>query len=101
MAETVTLIDHQAIRDWAAARIGVPAIVDVSPESGTQPLLRIVFDQAAYQNEYRSEQLSPYGGIEFVEWDDWFKVFDENGLALVVATEHPGRLDSYHEFVRR
>ena len=36
MAETVTLTDHEAIRDWAAARIGAPAIVDRSAQPGTQ-----------------------------------------------------------------
>ena len=45
MAETIVLTDHEAIREWAAARTGVPAIVDTSAEPGPQPLLRIVFDQ--------------------------------------------------------
>ena len=53
MAETVLLTDHTAIRDWAAARSGFPAIVDVSPEGGTQPMLRLVFDQQAYQDQDR------------------------------------------------
>ena len=34
MADTVTLTDHDAIRDWAAARIGFPAIVDTSAAIG-------------------------------------------------------------------
>ena len=35
MAETITLTDHEAIRDWAAARAGAPAVVDISPAGGT------------------------------------------------------------------
>jgi predicted Zn-dependent protease len=49
MADTVTLTDHEAIRDWAAARAGSPAVVDVSPESGMQPMLRIVFGQQIFR----------------------------------------------------
>jgi hypothetical protein len=96
MADTVTLTDHEAIRDWAAARMGFPAIVDVSTEAGTQPLLRIVFDQASYQ-----ERPVNMGGYELVEWDDWFKEFDKQELALVVLADQPGRRDSFHEIIRR
>lgn len=101
MADTVTLTDHEAIRDWAAARIGAPAIVDISPAAGTQPLLRIVFDQAAYQDQDQPERAVTSGGYELVEWDDWFKVFDEQELALVVAADTPGVRESFHQIVRR
>ena len=56
MAETVLLTDHTAIRDWAAARSGFPAIIDISPQGGTQPMLRLVFDQRAYQDQDRAER---------------------------------------------
>ena len=101
MADTVLITDHQAIRDWAAARSGFPAIVDISPAGGTQPMLRLVFDQAAYQDQDRADRPTNAGGYELVEWDDWFKVFDENRLALVVEEEVPGRHDNYNQFVRR
>ena len=68
MAETVTLTDHEAIRGWAAARAGFPAIVDVSPESGTQPMLRIVLGQEAYADNDRAERPVNAGGYELVEW---------------------------------
>lgn len=101
MAETVTLTEHEAIRDWAAARAGAPAIVDVSPASGTQPMLRLVFDQRAYQDFDQAERPVNAGGVELVEWDDWFKLFEESELALVVSKEVPGQRDSFHEFIRR
>lgn len=101
MADTVTLTDHEAIRDWAAARMGFPAIVDVSTEAGTQPLLRLVFDQAAYQDMDLQERPVNAGGYELVEWDDWFKEFDKQELALVVLADQPGRRDSFHEIIRR
>lgn len=98
MAETITLTDHEAVRDWAAARAGFPAIVDVSPESGTQPMLRIVFGQQAYEDNDRPVNPS---GPDLVEWDEWFKLFDKLDLALVVAEDRPGIRESSYEMVRR
>ena len=101
MAETVLLTDHAAIRDWAAARSGFPAIVDISPEGGTQPLLRLVFDQHAYQDQDQPERPVNAGGYDLVEWDEWFMLFDEAELALVVAEDVPGRRENFHRIVRR
>lgn len=98
---TVTLTDHEAIRDWAAARMGAPAIIDTSPESGTQAQPRIVFDQIAYQDQDRADRPQNAGGWDLVEWSEWFEVFDAAELALVVAEDRPGIRDSWHEFVRR
>ncbi|MHA6642430.1 hypothetical protein [Mesorhizobium sp. A623] len=101
MTETVTLTDHETIRDWAAARAGAPAVVDVSPESGTQPMLRIVFGQQAYADNDRPERPTNAGDYELVEWDDWFKLFDESALALVVAKDQPGLREASYEMIRR
>ncbi|TGQ43821.1 MULTISPECIES: hypothetical protein [unclassified Mesorhizobium] len=101
MADTITLTDHEAIRSWAAARAGFPAIVDVSPEAGTQAMLRLVFGQHAYQDVDEGERPVNAGGYELVEWDEWFKLFDERQLALIVAKDQPGRREQHHEFVRR
>jgi hypothetical protein len=57
MADTIMLTDHEAIRSWAAARAGFPAIVDVSPETGTQALLRLVF---AVEQPGRREQFHEF-----------------------------------------
>ena len=100
MTDTVTLTDREAIRDWAAARMGFPAIVDVSAEAGTQPLLRIVFDQAAYQDQDLQERPVNAGGYELVEWDEWFEEFRKQELALVVAADRPGVRDSFHQIIR-
>ncbi len=101
MAETVMLTDHQAIRDWAAARAGSPAVVDISPEAGTQPILRIVFGQQAYEDVDRPERPANSGGFDLVEWDEWFKLFDKARLAMVVSRDVPGQREEFHEFVRR
>lgn len=98
---TKTLVDHQEIRDWTAARAGIPAIVDISPAGGTQPMLRLVFGQSAYQDRDQPERPPNAGGVELVEWDEWLALFEENGLALVVNEETPGVRESYYELVRR
>jgi hypothetical protein len=101
MTKTITLTDHDAIRDWAAGRAGAPAVVDISPAAGSQPMLRIVFGQHAYQDQNRPERPVNAGGYDLVEWDEWFKLFDERELALVVSEEVPGVRDEFHELVRR
>ncbi|MGD9914081.1 MAG: hypothetical protein AB7S80_08365 [Rhizobiaceae bacterium] len=101
MTETVTLTDHDAIRDWAAARAGFPAIVDVSAASGTQPMLRLVFGQHAYQDVDRAERPQNAGGTELVEWDEWFELFDKEELAVIVAQDRPGVRDSWHQITKR
>lgn len=98
---TITLVDREAIRDWAAARAGIPAIVDISPAGGTQPMLRLVFGQVAYQDQDQAERPPNAGGVELVEWDEWFSLFEESGLALVVNEDTPGVRDSFYELVRR
>lgn len=101
MVDTVLITDHQEIRDWAAARAGFPAVVDISPAGGTQPMLRLVFGQHAYEDQDRADRPVNAGGYDLVEWDEWFKLFDEHKLALVVAEDVPGVRDSFHEIVRR
>lgn len=98
---TITLTDHEAIRNWAAARMGSPAIVDISPAGGVQPMLRLVFDQAAYQDQDRPERPQNAGGVELVEWEEWFALFDQQELALKVNEDVPGMREDYHEIVRR
>ena len=100
MAETVTLTDHDQIRDWAAARMGFPAVVDVSPAGGTQPMLRIVFDQMAL-NAGENQYTDRIGGLDLASWEDWFAEFDGQNFGLLVEDERPGVLDDYYEFVPR
>lgn len=98
MPGTVTINRHEDVRDWASARAGFPAIVDVSPDSGVQPMLRLVFDEQAYQD--RAERPANAGGYELVEWDEWFRLFDKLKLALVVAADGPGPRDNSYEIIR-
>ncbi|MHC1548726.1 hypothetical protein [Phyllobacterium sp. K27] len=104
MAETTLLTDHQAIRDWAGARSGVPAIRDAADLIGvTEPILMIKFGQEVYKDndETGSDRPDELGSSRLVEWDEWFDLFDRKQLALVVSTEIEGQRDEFHELVRK
>lgn len=100
MAETRLLTNHDEIRDWAAARAGQPALNDpVLGTAETDPVLCFAFGQHAYQDTDRGAQ--PMGGVQIIDWETWFRMFDERELALVVSEDVPGRREEFHEFVRR
>lgn len=102
MADTVTLTDHDDIRTWAAARLGVPAFANPPSYADDQtPSLLILFDQVAYEDQDQGADPAMSEVPELVEWDDWLALFDKLKLALVVAKEEPGRLDQFHELIRR
>lgn len=98
---TRTLTAHDEIRDWVAARMGTPAIVDISPAGGTQPMLRLVFDQAAYQDQDQPERPQNAGGVELAEWEEWLDLFEKSRLALVVNEDVPGQRNNDYQIVRR
>lgn len=100
MAETRVLTDHDKIRDWAAARAGQPALNDpVLGSAETEPVLCFAFGQHAYQDTDRGAQ--PIGGIRPIDWDEWFRIFEERRLALVVNEDVPGQREEFHELIRR
>ena len=73
MTDTRTLTDRDEIRDWAASRMGSPAFIDQSstPGGAAEPVLTILFDQAAYQDQDTGPDRPPaLGGPELVDWDD-------------------------------
>jgi hypothetical protein len=104
MTETRLLTDHQEIRDWAAARSGIPAIRDPEELIGSdKPVLSIQFGQHAYEDDDRegADRPEDFGRPRLVEWDEWLALFDQEGLGLVVAEDVPGQRDEFHEIIRR
>jgi hypothetical protein len=103
MADTRTLTDHEAIREWAAARMGAPAMRPAEPAIGIdEPVLTLLFDQQAYEDQDRGADRPPtMGDLEMVEWDDWFEVFDRHRLALVVNEDRDGVRENFYEIVVR
>ncbi|MGV3491053.1 MAG: hypothetical protein ACO1OG_06985 [Devosia sp.] len=97
---TQVLVKHDEIRQWAVARSGNPAIEDRVSAIGGPLVLRIVFDQMALnagENQYGDR----IGGLDLVDWAEWFEEFDRLNYGLLVEDERPGVLDDYYEFVPR
>jgi hypothetical protein len=85
MADNVTTIDHDAIRQWTEARGGSPARVRLADGGDHIGLLRIAFGQVD-------------GAVQVIPWDVFFEVFEASGLALV---HDPDPASRYFRFVRR
>jgi hypothetical protein len=81
--------------------MGVPAFGDPPTSEHSDPELLILFDQIAYEDEDNMADRPMSEAPELVGWDEWFELFDKKHLALVVAKEVPGRLDQFHELIRR
>jgi hypothetical protein len=85
-----TTTDHDEIRRWVEEHGGTPAIVR-GTEEGDGGVLRIDFPGGS-------------GGesLEHVSWDEWFRIFDERGLALLYQEEKADGQDStFFKLVRR
>ena len=67
MSSSETTRDHDTIRKWAEARNGHPARVKGSGEGG---ILRIDFGD-------------PEDSLEQISWEEFFAIFDENGLSFL------------------
>lgn len=88
MSKATTTTDHDEIRKWAEARGGRPAQVK-DTESGDSALLRFDFGEP-------DERLEP------IEWDEFFRIFDENELALLHQDETAGgKTSRFSKLVRR
>ncbi|MCV0397213.1 MAG: hypothetical protein K5872_14735 [Rhizobiaceae bacterium] len=86
MTEARTTTDHDRIRSWIEERDGKPARVAESGEGG---ILRVDFDPS-------DEGLEPIG------WDEFFRIFDENGLAFLHQDRtEDGSISRFNKFVDR
>jgi hypothetical protein len=68
---TLTTQDHDEIRAWAEARGAEPATVPGTEHDDHLGVLR--FDFPGYGGE----------SLEHVDWDTWFKTFDDRNLTFV------------------
>ena len=72
MAETTT--DHDTIREWAESHGGKPAAVDRTHEKGDVGIVRLMFPKA---------RQSEHGSLVEISWEEFFRQFEESGLALL------------------
>jgi hypothetical protein len=86
MSEAKTTTDHDEIRKWVKERDGQPAVVRTKGQGG---ILRIDFGE-------------PEETLETIEWDEFFRIFDENDLAFLYQDKAGGAGTSrFNKFVER
>lgn len=88
MSEATTTTDHEAIRRWVEERDGRPARV-AETASGGGGLLRIDFGE-------------PEERLEEIDWETFFRIFDENDLAFLHQEKtSDGSTSRFFKFVAR
>ena len=91
MASARPTVDHEEIRRWAEARDGKPACVRGTGGRGDVGMLRIDFPG-----------YSGGDSLEEISWDEWFRQFDENNLALLIQEQTAdGELSNFNKLVSR
>ncbi len=68
--QTLATREHEVIRRWADARGGKPATVPGTEHGDHAGVLRITFGDGGNR-------------LEEIDWDEWFKPFDERELVFV------------------
>jgi len=97
MAEMRAITDHDEIRHWVEMRNGKPALRQPPPGvDGMDPVAVLVF---GYRPEMVPDVDNPSELLEVVEWNEWFAVFEDHALALMVPSQGP--IDETHHLVRR
>ncbi|HYC02918.1 MAG TPA: hypothetical protein VED40_06475 [Azospirillaceae bacterium] len=87
-SDSHTTTDHEEIRKWAESRGGRPAAVKGTPDEDDGGLLRIDFGE-------REDNL------EEIDWDRFFKTFDERKLAFLYQDRIDGKESRFFKLVRR
>jgi hypothetical protein len=91
MASARPTVDHNEIRRWAEDRDGKPACVKGTGGRGDVGMLRLDFP--GYSGAESLEEIS---------WDEWFRQFDENNLALLIQDRTAdGEVSNFNKLVSR
>ena len=86
MSEAKTTTNHDEIRKWVEERDGHPAVVRTKGKGG---ILRIDIGE-------------PEEALEPIEWDEFFRIFDENDLAFLHQDKAgSGGESRFNKFVER
>lgn len=89
MSEAQKITSHDEIRKWAEERGGRPARVKDTAGKNGDGVLRFDFAE-------------PDESLEEISWEDFFRIFDENKLALLAQDEtSAGKTSRFSKFVNR
>ncbi len=90
-AASHVLVDHDEIRRWAEDRNAEPACVRGTGGGDAPGMIRLDFPGYTGADS-----------LERIDWEEWFRAFDENGLALVVQdTTSGGERSNFNKLVSR
>jgi hypothetical protein len=96
MAAAKWTMDHDFIRKWVEERGGRPAHVKTTAKDGDIGILRIDFPSPPDPDDEKDANL------EEISWDEFFKKFDENGLAFLHQDEtSSGQKSNFNKIVKR
>ena len=86
MSKAETTTDHDVIRNWVDARDGHPVRVEDTGEGG---ILRIDFEP-------------PDEGLERIEWDRFFEIFEDRRLAFLHQDKtEDGQTSRFNKLISR
>lgn len=89
MSSGTTTTDHNTIRRWAEQRGGRPTVVKGTEGDDGEGILRFDFAE-------------PNEKLEEISWDEFFKTFEDRGLALLHQDKTAdGSTSRFFKFVRR
>ena len=88
MSQAKTTTDHKEIRRWIEARGGRPSVVEGTEGRDGEGLLRV---------EFRHPEK-----LEDVDWETFFKTFDDRGLAFLHQDKTAdGKVSRFNKFISR
>jgi hypothetical protein len=89
MSQATKTTDHETIRRWVEERGGHPSIVRGTGKGDDDGILRIDFGK-------------PEASLKEIDWDAFFKVFDDRKLAFLHQDKTAdGKESRFFKFVRR
>lgn len=91
MASATTTTNHDDIRKWAEARGAVPSTVKRTSNPDDPGILRLHFTTYTGNDS-----------LQVIGWDEWFKKFDDQNLALLYQEEtKTGEKSNFNKLVSR
>ena len=91
MASAAPVTDHRRIREWAEERGAKPACVRGTGGKNDTGMIRLDFPG-----------FSGAESLQEISWEEWFKAFEDNNLALVIQEETTGgQKSNFNKLVSR
>ena len=86
MSSANSTTNHDEIRKWIEQRGGHPAVVSATENETSGGLLRVDYDEQGGNDDDRLHRIS---------WNEFFDIFDKNGLAFLHDTEGDSRFSKF------